>query len=145
AGLAFHQQRALERNGGIDCDLEIVGRHIGTGAFKSHDRRGSLRLPVTLSSHEREVNCSRSHSKGIRMTVYFHIFQFICEAGGSDAESDAAYWALWVGALRVGLGHHGRDCRRELGRERNSAAERGAENRARYFCRRMLLVRGGRL
>ena len=29
-GLAFDQQRTLERDGGIDRDLEVVGRDIGT-------------------------------------------------------------------------------------------------------------------
>jgi hypothetical protein len=36
AGLAFDQERTLERDGGVDRDLEVVGRHIAAGAFKTH-------------------------------------------------------------------------------------------------------------
>src|SRR5262244_1756346 len=35
-GLAFDQQRTLERDGGIDRDLEVVGCDIGAGSFKTH-------------------------------------------------------------------------------------------------------------
>ena len=36
AGLALDQQRPLQRDGGVDRDLEIVGGDIGAGAFKTH-------------------------------------------------------------------------------------------------------------
>ena len=36
AGLALDQQRPLQRDRGVDRDLEVVGRDIGLGAFKTH-------------------------------------------------------------------------------------------------------------
>ena len=44
AGLALDQQGPLERDRGIDRDLEIVGRDIGAGAFKPHGCFPSLLL-----------------------------------------------------------------------------------------------------
>src|SRR5262249_34578218 len=35
-GLAFDQQRALERDGGIDRDLKVVGCDVGAGSFETH-------------------------------------------------------------------------------------------------------------
>ena len=37
-GLALHQQRPLQRDGGVDGDLEIVGRNVVLGALELHDR-----------------------------------------------------------------------------------------------------------
>src|SRR5262249_60225895 len=64
-------QRALERDGGIDRDLEVVGCDIGAGSFETHGSapRGEGAIPEkegTLQpngggfpppSHEREPNC----------------------------------------------------------------------------------------
>ena len=36
AGLALDQQRPLERDRGVDRDLQVVGRDIGLGAFETH-------------------------------------------------------------------------------------------------------------
>ena len=36
AGLAFDQERPLQRDRGVDRDFQIVGRHVGAGAFKAH-------------------------------------------------------------------------------------------------------------
>jgi len=36
AGFSFDQERPFQRDRGVDRDLEIVGRHIGLGAFKTH-------------------------------------------------------------------------------------------------------------
>jgi hypothetical protein len=36
AGLALDQQRAFQRDGGVDRDRQIVGRDIGVGAGKFH-------------------------------------------------------------------------------------------------------------
>ena len=36
AGLALDQQRPLQRDGGVDRDLEVVGGDIGAGAFETH-------------------------------------------------------------------------------------------------------------
>ena len=38
AGLALDQQRPLQRDRRIDRDLQVVGRHIGLGAFETHAR-----------------------------------------------------------------------------------------------------------
>src|SRR5262249_35349788 len=35
-GLAFDQQRALERDSGIDRNLEVVGCDVGAGSFETH-------------------------------------------------------------------------------------------------------------
>src|SRR5262245_48086689 len=71
-GLAFDQQQTLERDGGIDRDLNVVGRDIGAGPFETHGVGNLNRfshvastkdLPATpaprftQSSHEREPNC----------------------------------------------------------------------------------------
>src|SRR5262249_20419953 len=70
-GFAFDQQRALERDGGIDRDLEVVGCDIGAGSFETHGSapRGEGAIPekegtlqpngggFTPLSHEREPNC----------------------------------------------------------------------------------------
>src|SRR5262249_33423723 len=64
-------QRALERDGGIDRDLEVVGCDIGAGSFETHGSapRGEGAIPekegtlqpngggFTPPSHEREPNC----------------------------------------------------------------------------------------
>src|SRR5262249_51800288 len=42
AGLALDQERTLERDRGVDRDLEVVGRDVGARSFKSHD--GSFRV-----------------------------------------------------------------------------------------------------
>ena len=36
AGLALDQQGALERDGGVDGDLEVVGHDVGAGSFETH-------------------------------------------------------------------------------------------------------------
>ena len=46
-GLAFDQERSLERDGCIDRDLEVVGCDIGAGSFKAH--RASL-LPNSAAA-----------------------------------------------------------------------------------------------
>src|SRR5262249_55064010 len=38
AGLALDQERPLQRDGGIDGDLQIVGRHIAAGSLETHAR-----------------------------------------------------------------------------------------------------------
>ena len=53
-GLAFDQQRALERDGGIDRDLEVVGRDI---------RRWSLRnLPCRQHKRFAGDTCAAVHA-----------------------------------------------------------------------------------
>ena len=63
AGLALDQQRPLQGDRRIDRDLEIVGRHIGLGAFKTHGFprvfRATLGRPSALGkaicgSHQRD-------------------------------------------------------------------------------------------
>ena len=36
AGLAFDQERPLQRDRGVDRDFQIVGGDVGVGAFKTH-------------------------------------------------------------------------------------------------------------
>ena len=38
AGLALHQQRPLQHDGGVDRDLQVLGRHIGLGAGEPRHR-----------------------------------------------------------------------------------------------------------
>jgi hypothetical protein len=45
AGLTFDEQRALERNRRVDGDFQIIGRHIGAGAVKTH---GFSCLPAAI-------------------------------------------------------------------------------------------------
>src|SRR6266481_8098120 len=67
----FTLERPLERDGGIDRDLEVVGCDIGAGSFETHglvpygegaipEKEGALQPDgggLTPSSHEREPNC----------------------------------------------------------------------------------------
>src|SRR5262249_37426067 len=62
-GLAFDQQRTLERDGGLHRDLEVAGRDIAAGPFEISHVASTKALPTTpaprfaAASHEREPNC----------------------------------------------------------------------------------------
>ena len=48
AGLALDQQRPLQRDRGVDRDLQVVGGHIGAGAVEAHEHPFGLILGLVL-------------------------------------------------------------------------------------------------
>src|SRR5262249_61868070 len=73
-GLALDQQRTLERDGGIDRDLEVVGCDIGAGSFKTHRlsrverqqyrRKRAQFNRMAAASHRHRTNVSRIAARG---------------------------------------------------------------------------------
>src|SRR5262249_25696087 len=68
AGLALDEQGSLERDGGVDCDLEIFSGDVGFGALELHWRRTAPRLAKRRASLGGEgVGSKRAHcGKGER-------------------------------------------------------------------------------
>jgi hypothetical protein len=72
--LALDQQRPLERDRGIDGDLEVVGRHIGAGSFKAHDisKAAPAARQPTLGHGGRRQQGASSRRRDRELTSIMH-------------------------------------------------------------------------